>query len=480
MALGVVLLVSVVLIRTMRFTSKQIKADPVSDIVINTKDAAEHLAHGLRFRTISHQDPAQFPGKEFLGFHNYLEQIFPKVHLTLTKEIVGEYSLLFTWKGREARLKPILFMAHMDVVPVEPGTEGDWTHSPFAGSIAEGYIWGRGAMDDKVGLLGILEALETLLGQGFQPKRTVYFAFGHDEEVGGKRGAARIASLLQSRGIELEYVLDEGLVITHGIIPGISAPVAMVGIAEKGYMSVELTVQSEGGHSSMPPQHTAIGILSTAIHKLEKHQLPGRIEGPVQQMFEYVGPEMPFAKRMVLANLWLFGWLVERQLAASPITNTMIRTTTAATMFEGGVKENVLPTQARAVVNFRIRPGNSISSVINHVHSTINDPRVKIRPLENIISEPTVESNIGSQSFQILHRTIRQIFPEVVVTPSLLIAATDSRHYADLSNNIYRFIPQRVGPEDRPRFHGTNERISVKNYEQIVRFYIQLIRNSNL
>ena len=213
-------------------------------------------------------------GKEFLALHEYLKETFPKVHSGLTKETINDYSLLYTWKGSDETLKPILLMAHLDVVPVEPASEADWQHPPFEGQIQDGYIWGRGALDDKAGVMGLLEAVETLLAEGFRPKRTIYLAFGHDEELGGPNGAAKIAELLLSRKVELDYVLDEGLIIANGILP-VSKPVALIGIAEKGFVSLELSVETEGGHSSMPPPNTAIGILSEAVNKLEEGQMPG-------------------------------------------------------------------------------------------------------------------------------------------------------------------------------------------------------------
>ncbi len=476
-ALAPVILIPLVLIRTVGFTSRQVRVDPVGQIAIDRKQTAERLAKAIQFRTISYEDPARINGKEFLRFHQYLEQAFPNAHAALTKEVVGDYSLLYTWKGEAEELKPILLMGHMDVVPVEPGTENGWTYPPFAGRIADGYIWGRGAMDDKVNVLGILEAVELLLEKGFQPRRTVYLAFGHDEEVRGALGAANIAALLHSRGVKLEYILDEGGVITDGKLLGVPRPVALVGIAEKGYLSIELTAESQGGHSSIPPRETAVGTLSTAIHNLERNQFPGRINGATEKLLEYVGPEMPFTRRMVFANLWLFGWLVERQLARSPLTNALIRTTTAATMFKGSIKENVLPAEARAVVNFRILPGDSINGVIDHVRRTINDTRITVTPL-NLSSEPSSVSDIESSSFKTLQKTIHQVSPDVVVAPWLLVAGTDSIHYAKLSDNIYRFVPIRVGREDARRLHGTDERISIQDYEQCVRFLIQLIRNS--
>lgn len=478
-ASGAVLVLSVVLSRTSRFGSKQVQVEPVAVIGLDVQKLAEHLSRAIRFQTISYQDSTRFDGTEFLGLHRYLEEAFPLVHSVLSKEVVGDYSILYTWKGHESQLKPVVLMAHTDVVPVESGTEEDWVHKPFEGRIADDCIWGRGALDDKAGVLGVLEAVKILLEEGFQPKRTVYLAFGHDEEVGGQNGAARITSLLRSRGIELEYVLDEGGFIMHETAGGIASPAALVGVAEKGYLSVELSVEGEGGHSSMPPRHTAIGILSSAICKLEKHQMKREIKGPVRQMYEYLGPELPFVKRLVFANLWLFGLLVKHKLAASPVTNALTRTTTSPTIVQGGVKENVLPVRARGTVNFRIHPSNSIDSVVDHVRKTVNDRRVKITPIEGSLTmEPSTKSSVQSNSFEILQRTIRQIFPDVVVAPYLVLGATDSRHYRSISDKVFQFTPLRMREEESKMVHGTNERLSIENYAQCIRFYIQLLRNS--
>jgi carboxypeptidase PM20D1 len=405
------------------------------------------------------------------------------VHATLTREIVNDYSLLYTWKGTDTNLKPILLLAHMDVVPVDSGTENKWTHPPFAGRISDGYIWGRGTMDDKVSVLGILEAVEELLEGGFQPRRTVYLAFGHDEEVGGKQGAAKIATLLKSRGVELEYTLDEGYAITDGILPGIVAPVAMIGIAEKGYLTLTLTVEeakaNDGcGHSSMPPPHTTIGILSIAIQKLEANQMPARITKPVRDLFDYTGPKMNIVSRTAAANLWLFGPVVKYLFAQKPSTNALIRTTTAVTMIKGGTKENVLPCKAEAVVNFRLLPGDSANGVIEHVRRTISDPKVEVRQLRRAWEASPV-SDTASPRFETLQQTIHQVFPDVVVAPSLTIGGTDTKYYASLSDASFRFLPLWVKPEDTKRIHGTNERVTVDNYTDIIRFYAQLIRNTD-
>ena len=471
------LLVAIAIVRTARFKSRQIHVPPAQEIALDSNAGSKRLSEAIRHKTISQQNLSDGAGSEFLRFHQFLSQSFPMVHSRLIKEVVGRYSLLYTWEGRDASRRPLLLMGHMDVVPIDPGSEKNWTYPPFSGQIAGGYIWGRGAMDDKVNVLAILEAIEHLLAAGFQPQRTLYLAFGHDEEVGGENGAAKIASLLRSRHVRLEYVLDEGGNITDGIISGLSSPVALIGIAEKGYVSVELSVDSPGGHSSTPPAHTAIGILSSAIHKLEQAPFPSRLAEPTLRFLEFIGPEMAWPKKMIIANLWIFAPLVKSQLEKSPLSNAMIRTTQAATIFESGVKENVLPTRARAVVNVRILTGETIASVIDQARRVIDDSMVKISPL-SVRVEPSGVSVTESNSFKLLHRTVKEIMPEAIVAPFLLIAATDSRHYEALTQNIFRFLPITIRAEDTQRYHGINERISVQDYERCVRFFVQLIRNS--
>jgi len=477
LAFGALAVIAVLLMRTLRFGSKQIQVQPAAPVVLDRQALATRLAQALQFQTISHQDPGQFDREQFLGLHNYLAEQFPLVHAHLKRETVGDFSLLYTWEGAEPTRKPVLLLAHMDVVPVEPGTEDKWRYPPFAGRIAEGFIWGRGSVDDKGSVFAILEAVETLLRAGFQPRAPVLLAFGHDEEIGGERGAQQIVALLQSRRIQPEYVLDEGGAIIQGMIPGIAVPVAAVGIAEKGSVSVELSVRAPGGHSSSPPPHTAVGTVSAAVQRVEDNQMPVELRGATLRLFEAVGPEMPFAYRLALANLWLFRAVVERQLVSTPATNATVRTTTAATMIEGGVKENVLPTNARAVINFRILPGDSVDSVVEHVRRIVNDAQVEIRPLPGA-REPTADAPMDGPSFSVVARTIREVFPGTIVGPYLTIGGTDARSYEPLTQNIYRFTPIIADPSDLIRIHGINERMSVENFEHAVQFFVQLIKNS--
>lgn len=476
--LGLLCIVAgVALVRAARLTSRQILVPPAKEILLEHEKIAARLSKAVQYKTISDQAPESALA-ELKRFHAFLAKAFPLVHARLTRETIGAASLLYTWTGQDETLKPALLIGHMDVVPVDPDMEDKWTHPPFSGRIADGYVWGRGTMDDKANVVGILEAAEYLLAHGFTPRRTLFFAFGHDEEIGGNNGASQIAALLQRRNVELEFVLDEGGNILDGIIPGPRAPVALIGIAEKGYVSVELSVVMPSGHASTPPVHTAIGILSGAIAKLEQSPFAARLSEPMRQMFAFIGPDMPWPQRIGLANLWIFWPLLQRQLAQSPLTNAAIRTTQAATVFRSGVKENVLPVQATAVVNFRILPGDSVSAVVEHTRRVIADSAVKIAPLD-IRVEPSPISDPQSSAFERLHRTIKEVAPEVLVAPSLLVAATDSRHYARLSKNIFRFLPITITTEDARRFHGINERIAVKDYERCVRFFVQLMRNSD-
>jgi carboxypeptidase PM20D1 len=473
----VVLLVGVILARTLSYVSDGPEIDAARDIAVS-EGAAERLAGSLRIPTISSEDPAAFDGEAFRAFHMYLQAAFPRVHSQLRRDTVGTYSLLYTWQGSDSSLKPILLVGHLDVVPVEAGTKEKWQEDPFGGRIVDGLIWGRGAIDNKSTVTGTLEAVEMLLAQGFRPERTVYLAYGHDEEVGGTMGAREIAALLKRRRVDLDMVLDEGGVIAEGMMPGISEPVALVGIAEKGFVSIELSTRGAGGHSSLPARQSAIGILSAAIARLEEKQMPARLEGPTRQLFDRIGPRLPLAQRAVFANLWLTRGLVIRNFEGSPATNAMVRTTTASTIFQAGTKDNVLPSYARAVINFRILPGDRIGTVMDHVRRVIDDVRVETRIAGRFSAEASPVSSSDSESFRKLERAIRGIAREAIVAPYLVVGVTDARYYGDLSRNVFRFQPVRLKLRDFERMHGIDERIAVRDYEAAVRIYRQIVLNA--
>lgn len=448
---------------------------PPAEVLPVSEGAAARLAGAIRHRTVSHEDPAALDARAFAELHAYLETAFPRVHRQLLRERVATHSLLYTWRGSDASAKPLLLLGHLDVVPVEPGSETSWRHDPFGGVIADGFIWGRGSIDNKSAVVGTLEAVEMLLAEGFRPARTVHLAFGHDEEAGGLEGARAVAALLRERRVELELVLDEGGVISDGLLPGVPGAVALVGIAEKGFVSLELSARAAGGHSSLPPRQTAAGIVGAAVARLEANPLPARLAGPSEELFRAIGPRLPVVQRVALANLWLTRGLLTRKLEAAPATNAMVRTTTAVTMLQAGTKDNVLPTQARAVVNFRILPGDSVATVVEHVRRAVADDRVEIRNAGRFTAEPSAVSRTDSGAFRALARAIRSVTPTAVVAPYQVVVVTDARHYGDLSRNVFRFLPLRLTPPDLERMHGVDERIGVGEYERAVSTYRRLI-----
>ena len=467
----------ILLIRTFRYSRVNAEKTARVPVEIDIEEAAQRLGKAISYQTVSTQSFEDFNESAFLKMHQYLEKAFPLIHERLEKEVVNDYSLLYYWEGKQPELKPAMLTCHLDVVPVEPGTERDWKHPPFEGTISEGYIWGRGAMDVQGGVLAIMEAVEYLLSQNFEPERNIILGFGHDEEVDGEKGAYAIGKHLAEKGVELEYLLDEGTPIVHDVLAELPNPVALIAVAEKGYLSLELSTTAEGGHSSVPQGLTAIAKLSEAVHKLENNPMNCKVDGLVKQTMVAIGPQMPFLYRIVMANLWLFRGLVKKELTRMPATKAALGTTIATTIFESGIKENVLPTQAKATVNFRIHPNDDIKTVKEHVSRTINDREVTITELPGSIN-PSHVSEVEAKPYKILKKTIRNAFPEVVVAPTLMVGATDARHYAHLTDNIYRFIPLRADESDLDRVHGTNERLSKENYREMIYFYIRLIKES--
>jgi carboxypeptidase PM20D1 len=467
-------LTAVLLANTYRKGTRQLDVQGVAHVKVDRMAAAERLAGAVRLRTISYDNKPDSAAEEFLKLHQHLEVSFPLVHKALKRELIGGYSLLYSWPGSDPKAKPIMLMAHSDVVPIAEGTEKNWSVDPFGGVVKDGYIWGRGSWDDKGNLLAILEAVETLLAQGFQPKQTIYIASGHDEEVGGERGAKKIAELLAARSVKLDFVMDEGTLITEGVMKGLDKPVALIGVAEKGIMTLSLAAHDEPGHASMPPRETAIGMLSDALARLEKNPMPTTIGGVASEMFDTLAPEMRGAGRILLSNLWLFGPLVKHQLEKSKSSNAFTRTTAALTVFHSGNKVNVVPAHAQAFVNVRMLPGDSQQDVIRHTHQVVANPAVKV-DRTGMASDASPISSTQSASYRVMNATIREVFPGTVVAPGLMVAATDSRHVLPLADHVYRFSPVRANDKDLSRFHGTDERISIENYAQMIAFYHRLI-----
>ena len=436
----------------------------------------KNLSAAIRIPTVSHEAPAAAPRKQLLAFHEFLRDTYPLVHECCHVETINDLSLLITWQGSDSELDPIVLMAHQDVVPIEPGTEAAWPVEPFSGEIADGYLWGRGAFDDKGALIAILEGVEHLLDSGFKPERTVLIASGHDEETGGREGASHIAETLRQREITPWFVVDEGGAVADEI-PKLSAePVALVRTAEKGHVNLKLTARGEGGHSSAPRRPTTVGKLAIALKALEDHPVRARVK-MVEPTFNALMPRLNAPLRFLLSNLRFTGPLVSRILAREPLTEAWIRTTTAITIIAGGVKSNVIPQEATAIVNFRIIPGDTINSVKAHVRRVVG-PDLEIETTAEHQDEPSPVSSIESDAWHTLTNTITETFPETLVAPWTLIGATDSRYFADIAGDVYGFSPFTFSLADMERLHGTGERVRVGDGERAVGFFVKLIENA--
>ncbi len=471
------LVVLVILARTYLLGSVPTRTKPLAVIPVDMQVATQNLSRALQYQTVATAD-SDSGLSAIAGLHGHLLESYPALHRVMKRDIINGYSLLYTWQGIRTDLNPILLLAHMDVVPAENTAAENWSHPPFSGTISDGFIWGRGALDMKQSLMGIMEALEYFALQGMQPERTIIVALGHDEESGGHEGAARIAQHLREQGIKAAFSLDEGMPITHDMIPGLESPAALIGIAEKGNVTLELGTVSEGGHSSMPPKSTAAGRMARAVTRLEANPMPASLRAPTADMLVALAPGMPFLQRMLMDNMCLSEPLILTLLEKSPTTNATIRTTTAVTVFNSGKTQNVLPRQARALVNFRILPGDTVDNVIKHVRLTLNDPEIEIQLAEDSpFTQPSAIADIHSEAYSVLHKTIGETFPDVLIAPGLVVAATDSGHYADIAENSFRFIPMRLGPDDTSRIHGIDERISIENYTEIIQFYLRLLAN---
>lgn len=483
-AASLTLLLAVLIGRTLLLPSMHLSAStPALPQGIDAQRAARHLGEAIRLPSISHQlgaAPAELQASRaaFAGLQEWLARSYPQFSASTERQVFGGASLLFTWTGRNPQLPAVLLMSHLDVVPVAPGTAEQWQQPPFSGALADGFVWGRGAIDSKGSLVAMLEAAEALLSQGYQPERTVLFAFGHDEEIGGLQGNRKIAEHLQQQGVRLAWVADEGGVLSQGLVPGVEANVAVVGIAEKGSVSLALQAKAQGGHSSMPPAfaETAIGRLSQALQRIGQAPFAGGLQEPTASFLNSVAPAQGFALRVAFANLWLFGPLVEQRMAQSPSGAAQLHTVISPTLLNAGIKENVLPQDARAVVNLRIHPQDSIASVREHVRAAIDDPRISIKVLPGA-REPTPLSNINGPAYRYFSQTISDSFGKTLVAPNLTVGGTDSRYYLALTDNVFRFIPIRMTASDLPRFHGTDERIAIEDLGDAAGFYYRLLRN---
>lgn len=467
-----VIIVALLLINAVRKPTLQPEPLTATSHPVDAQASATRLAGALKIATHSHTaDPATLA--PFNELEAYLRAQYPHTHQTLKVERIGDGGLLYTWPGRDPSLPAVLLTAHLDVVPADDAAL--WQQPPFGGVIKDGFIWGRGALDDKVSALGILEAVEPLAKSGYQPQRTLLLAFGWDEEIGGHLGAEQIANTLKARGTKVSWLIDEGgALLNQSPLPAKGA-IATIGIAEKGYASVALDAEAHGGHSSMPTTDSAIMHLSLALQHLQAKPYPARISGVTGTMFDWLTPDMPLGYRMIFGNRTVFGRVLAWAISRSPSGNALLRTTQAPTIIQAGSQDNVIPSQAHAVINLRLLPGETPDAVLARFTEIVKDPQVKLSLLPGARASSPI-SPVDTDGFRQIAGTIRGVFPGTTVAPYLVVGATDARHYEALTPNIYRFLPVPFGPDDLKRFHGRDERIAIKDYADTIRYYDVLIQ----
>lgn len=464
------IMLSIIFVRMLIFKpiTHHVEGKPLQ-VAGNFDKQINRFSRGLQFKTVSAFNSEEIDSAEFCGFINYLNESYPILQTHLDKQAINEYALVYRWPGEEPSLNPILFLSHYDVVPAGNG----WTYAPFSGTITDEYIYGRGTLDMKSVLFSLLDATEILIEKGFKPKRDIYFAFGHDEEVGGVQGASQIVTYLKKQCLTFDAVFDEGGLILPLASAGVDLDVAMIGVAEKGKSTIRLKTYDDGGHASMPPNNTTLGTIACIITQLESNQMQSVIIDPVFDLLCNISGNMPVATRLALANRWLFEPFIINEMQKHPLTAAMMRTTTAVTMACGSNAVNVLPAQAETIVNFRILPGNTVNDVQKHVQHICAEYPVEIELLDSM--EPSPVSPITSKGYQQLVQTIRQVYPNAAVTPGITVAATDASKYYQVSPNIYRFIPVQTNEQEQRGIHNINERISIDNYKRMIYFYEQLM-----
>jgi carboxypeptidase PM20D1 len=443
---------------------------------IDANEAARHLSRAIQFQTVSHQDPAQDDRSAWDAQRAWLVASYPKFHAAASREIVGDGALIYTWKGSDPTLAPIILMAHQDVVPVAQDTLSKWKAQPFSGAIQDGAVWGRGSIDDKGSLVALMEAAEALAAKGFQPKRTILIVSGNNEEVIRPDGGAEaIAAALKARGVKAEFALDEGMAVITDY-PVTHAPVALIGVGEKGYATLKVTARAPGGHSSAPPKDTAVTTLARALTRIADHPFPMRFAGPTADSARALFAQLPFAARMAVANDWLFGPLLVRQIAATPAGAATLHTTIAPTMLQGSPKENVLPSRASGWINYRIQPGDTSDAVMRRARAAVGRLAVELS-WEGVPADPSPVSSTSSDGYRTIAALAHQM-SGAPVAPALVTGGTDSRHLAPVAQDIYRFQPIRFALKDVQMIHGVNEHLRIEDLRTMAEFYARLMETT--
>ena len=469
--LGIVLaFLAVITIRTIRFKPKPQPALSEETVSFDKDAAVEALAQLVRCKTVSYNDPALEDDAEFEKLISLLPALYPRVFDVCSVRQLPDRALLLRWPGKHHG-DPAVMMAHYDVVPVN---EENWDKPPFAGIIEDGILWGRGTLDTKVTFNGIFSAANHLIGRGFQPENDIYFAFSGGEEVNGK-GAPNIVQYFIDHHIQPAIVVDEGGAVVENVFPGVKKPCGLIGIAEKGMMNAQYRTRSAGGHASAPKPHTPVGVLSAACKRVEDHPFKSHIEGPAAEMFDTLGRYSTLLYRVIFANMWCFGWVLDLLAKTSGgEMNALMRTTVAFTQMEGSSARNVIPPEARMVSNIRLNPSDSVGSALEYLQKTVNDPNVEITVLESF--EPSPISEIDCPAWDKVASAVAETWRGCVVSPYLMVQCSDSRHYGRLSNHVYRFSAMDMSAEERATIHGNNERIRLESIAKAVEFYIRLMK----
>lgn len=504
---AIIVLLVVILIKT--YTYPFLTVNDAENNALSPDTSAlpvKRLSGGLRIPTVSIDNVKVTNPEPFDKFKVYLQQAYPVIYSTMETFTINDYGLVFRWKGKNEKLLPILFLSHYDVVSsgydnslkkkagnelndsihifkmsdevLPPVTEiaREWEYPPFSGAVAHGRIYGRGSLDMKGMLFAIMEVADHLILNGFTPERDMYFAFGYDEEGSGLQGAYKIAEYFEGKNLFFEAVYDEGgIIFSKGSFGMITRDVALIGLAEKGYLTVKIKVKGTGGHSSTPSVPGALGQAAIIIQNLENNQMKARLTQPVQKLLMNIGEAMGFFNRIAIANQWLFRPLLIRSLSGTSSTNALIRTTTAITMAKGSDAENVMPSIAEIVVNFRILPGNTVAEVTSHVEECCKGFDVEI----GIVSatEASKISTEDTKSYEVMKKSISTIYPGTIITPYISIIGTDAIKYERVSKNVYRFLPVRLNDAEQQSIHYFNEYISIENYRKMIAYFKEVMTN---
>ena len=466
----ILILVLVILIRTLRFKPKEVPVEAVEDIDLPREKIVQDMVDMVRCKTVSSRDSSQVDWAEFGKFRILLAERFPRIRAACKMEMIGPTGFLYHLPGRSAE-KPSVCMAHYDVVPAE---EELWSKPAFEGIVEDDVIWGRGTLDTKGTLCGVMEALELLLAEGFVPENDLYLSFSGEEEVDGDT-CSMIVSYLKKKGVKPAIVVDEGGAVVDHTFPGVPGQCAMVGIAEKGGVNLDFTMASEGGHASTPPAHTILGQLSKAVTRIEDNPFPYQMTKPTAEMFDTVGRHSTFLYRMIFSNLWCFSPVLDLLgKKTGGELNALMRTTVAVTRMEGSNAYNVLPPKASFGINMRLLGEDTVESVVARLKRIIKNDKIEISVVTGTNPSPCSETDC--EEWEKLSQAIRQTWPEAIVSPYLMMACSDSRNYCAISNRVYRFSAMHLSKAERAMIHGNDERIPVETLLTTVKFYIRLLK----